>query len=235
MTEGTTAPETGAPAESKPYRPATTMTLWMKLLIGAGILACAIELVLRIFENKLLRDIAAGVFVNADEQAQAVTMSDARVNVADNLRVVLFLSTIVLFLFWIYRANRNARTLGAREMRYTPGWSVGWFFVPFANLVMPYKVLREIWSASSDPGNANAKPSSAIVGWLWFFWLTNYVVTYVVGAMFNNIHGIESALHVSAVAMLLDLVQIALYAAIFTLVKGIFDRQQFQSQIVAVF
>jgi hypothetical protein len=56
---------------------------------------------------------------------------------------------LALFFMWVYRANRNARALGAEEMRYTPASSVGWFFIPLANLFMPYLALREIWKASS--------------------------------------------------------------------------------------
>ena len=33
-------------------------------------------------------------------------------------------------------------------MEFSPGWSVGWFFVPVAGLFMPYRVLKELWKAS---------------------------------------------------------------------------------------
>jgi hypothetical protein len=211
------------------------MTLGMKILLGAAITVSAVELILRIFEYKMLGDMAAGVFASVEEQMQAATASDQRVNLASYSRVALFFAMLLLFMFWVYRANRNARALGARDMRYTPGWSVGWFFVPFANLVMPFKVMREIWQASSGPGNPDARPSAAIVGWWWFFWLANTAIAYAVGLMFERIDSVEAAQRVSAFAMAHDLTQIALYSAIFVLVKGIFDRQQFQARIASVF
>jgi len=233
MTEETTLVDPAPPMAAKPYRPATRMTLWMKLLLGAAILASALELIFRIFEYRLLGDVAAGDVSGA--MVHALTMSDARVSFAAYSRMGLFFAVALLFLFWIFRANCNAHALGARDMRYTPGWSVGWFFVPFANLVMPFKVMREIWQASSDPGNPSAKSSSGIVGWWWFAWLANTVVAYAVSAMFKSIDGVEAAQRVSAAAMVHDLVQIGLYVAIFALVKGIFDRQQYQANIVRVF
>jgi Ca2+/Na+ antiporter len=236
MTEETTLVEPAPPVASKRYRPATTMTLWMKLLVGGAILASVLEFIFRIFEYRLLGDIASGAFdVIGESPVHALTMSDARVSFAAYSRMILFFAAALLFLFWTFRANCNALALGAREMRYTPGWSVGWFFVPFANLVMPFKVMREIWQASSDPGNQSAKSSSAVVGWWWFAWLANTVAAYAVGAMFKNIDGVEAAQRVSAAAMVHDLVQIGLYVAIFALVKGIFDRQQYQATIVTVF
>ena len=48
---------------------------------------------------------------------------------------------------------------GAGGLRYTPGWAVGWLFVPFANLVVPYFVFTEIWRnsipATADGTKAN--------------------------------------------------------------------------------
>ena len=53
------------------------------------------------------------------------------------------------FVIWVYRSNKNARALKAEAMQFSPGWSVGWFFIPFASLFMPYLVLKELWQASS--------------------------------------------------------------------------------------
>ena len=61
---------------------------------------------------------------------------------------LLILPQWILFLMWVYRANYNVRCLGARDLRFTPGWSVGWFFVPIANLWKSYQVMKEIWQAS---------------------------------------------------------------------------------------
>lgn len=66
------------------------------------------------------------------------------------LGVLLYIPSVVLFCMWIYRANSNARALGARDMAISPGWSVGWFFIPFANWVMPFRAMSEI-ARASDP------------------------------------------------------------------------------------
>ncbi|HMA36213.1 MAG TPA: DUF4328 domain-containing protein [Chloroflexia bacterium] len=59
----------------------------------------------------------------------------------------------VLFLIWIYRAHRNLPALGAACLKYSPGWAVGGFFVPFVSLVLPFRVMAEIWKASQPEGN----------------------------------------------------------------------------------
>ncbi len=77
---------------------------------------------------------------------------------------------VLLFLMWVYRANKNARALGAAGMKYTPGWSVGWFFVPFAGLFMPYWVLKEIWQVSS-PGSDDRLRKTIVSPVLALWWL----------------------------------------------------------------
>src|SRR4051812_12371242 len=53
-------------------------------------------------------------------------------------RFLVLLSCFLLVGMWIYRTNANAHALGG-AVSITPGWAVGWFVVPLANLVMPYQ------------------------------------------------------------------------------------------------
>ena len=51
---------------------------------------------------------------------------------------------------WMHRAFRNLPALGEQGMSWSPAWAAGGWFVPFANLVIPYLVMRELWSAFGD-------------------------------------------------------------------------------------
>jgi hypothetical protein len=62
---------------------------------------------------------------------------------------IVVLLTAVSFLAWIYRAHKNLRALGATDLKYSPGWAIGGFFIPFLNIVRPYQVVSEIWRASA--------------------------------------------------------------------------------------
>lgn len=65
-------------------------------------------------------------------------------------RVPAGIATIVLFLVWLNRSYKNLHALRPTYLRFSSGWAVGWWFVPFANLVRPFQVVREVWS-ESDP------------------------------------------------------------------------------------
>lgn len=63
-------------------------------------------------------------------------------------QMALFIFTPICFCMLIYRCARNARALGFTGFSHSPGWTVGWFFIPFAHLWMPYKAISEIWRSS---------------------------------------------------------------------------------------
>ena len=64
---------------------------------------------------------------------------------------LLFFVATLLFMLWLSKAYRNAERLGRRRLSWTSGMAIAGFFIPFANLVIPYSVTQEIWMAS-DPG-----------------------------------------------------------------------------------
>jgi len=72
------------------------------------------------------------------------------------LRGVIFIITTVGFLMWLHRSSSNLPAFGYwKSQGYSPAWAVGSFFVPIANLFMPYKALKEIWQ-KSRPANSQS-------------------------------------------------------------------------------
>jgi len=75
---------------------------------------------------------------------------------------------------WLYRAYGNLRAFGpSRRLNYSPGLAVGSFFIPFANLALPYSAVKEIWQKSGPPDEAflsELGPPTWFTIW-WFFWL----------------------------------------------------------------
>jgi hypothetical protein len=110
--------------------------------------------------------------------------NDARQTAVALVGAIVYLATAVFFLMWIHRAHRNLPSLGAVGLKYSPGWAVGGFFVPFLNLVRPYQVVQEVWRASdpeADPGDHVSwrlpRSSPLILVW-WVSWLAMNFVAY---------------------------------------------------------
>lgn len=93
------------------------------------------------------------------------------------LEIPVRIATIVLFLVWEYRAFTNLSPLKARNLEFSPGWAVGWWFIPFANLVKPYQAMKELWRDSDpefdeDLGFLSSSMSApAIFGFWWALWI----------------------------------------------------------------
>jgi hypothetical protein len=90
------------------------------------------------------------------------------------LELVIYIATVVFFCVWLYRAYDNLRAFKpASRLEYSPGWAVGSFFVPFINLVLPYRAVREVWQKSTSPDQAHLSepgPPATFPIW-WAFWL----------------------------------------------------------------
>ncbi len=57
--------------------------------------------------------------------------------------LVLSVSTGITFLMWLHRAVRQAQAWKI-DVGVTPGWAVGYWFIPLASLVMPYRTIRNL-------------------------------------------------------------------------------------------
>ena len=95
------------------------------------------------------------------------------------LNLVLYLTTAVFFLVWLHRAYSNLRSFNDwSRPDYTPGWAVGSFFVPFVNLVVPYRAVKEVWQKSTPPDEAmlsEPSPPATFPLW-WMFWIVSSIV-----------------------------------------------------------
>jgi hypothetical protein len=68
---------------------------------------------------------------------------------------LVFIATVIAFLMWLYRSANNLYAFGywKSQIGHSPGWSVGSFFVPFVNLFVPYRAVKEVWQ-KSHPANS---------------------------------------------------------------------------------
>jgi hypothetical protein len=204
------------------------------LLILCAI-ATLVAILFRALEFKLLSDIAAGVYAGRDDLMQIATDSDARVVTSGYVRAGLFILTSIPFGMWIYRANKNARALGAEGMRHSAGWAVGSYFVPIVNFFAPFTAMREIWRASADPGNWTAAPGTPLLGWWWFLWLAAAISGQAAQMLLGNPSGAEMAQLGSLVAFSQNLFHLGLYIVAYLLLRRITEKQVWQARIAQVF
>lgn len=121
-----------------------------------------------------------------------------------------FLALIVCFVLvgrWIYRTNANAHLL-SDDLTITPGWAVGWYFVPFANLVKPYQGMKEAWFSSHSAGGLQGEAETAMLPWWWGLWLATNILGNISLQISLRLDGIDGS--PSQGVLLVDLLAAAL-------------------------
>lgn len=140
------------------YRSPKTLSFLASGFLG-GVLLCNVLFI--IFSIGMLVFPDRAMSLGAGEQAPVAFVLIGLVSI---LHALLYIPTIVFFLVWLHRAYKNLSALRASYLEYTPGWAVGWWFIPFANLVKPYQVMTELWSASDPDFDAEAQFVSNTIG-----------------------------------------------------------------------
>lgn len=156
---------------------------WTVGLLGATLILAAFAVNSGVAQIELLARITNGSGITLEEVAR----NDSRERVVGLLQIVLFYATAVPFLVWFHRAHKNLPSLGRRKLIFSPGWAVGFFFVPVLSFFRPFQAMREIWHGS-DPGRLelDVAPNGSetsdrlgtpplVAGWWALFLISNVV------------------------------------------------------------
>lgn len=148
----------------------------------------------------------------------------------DLLQFVVSIPTAVFFLIWVYRVCSNAYVFAPQHLTITPGWTVGYFFVPILNFFRPFQAMQDAWRASepgldlrADPGGWTRVAGGAVVGWWWAVWLFHNLASLAyAAASFDNGEVYRRA----GVPAMLDLMDVANTAVAIWFVLSLTRRQE---------
>lgn len=161
------------------FRSAHGPARWTIGLLAAGAVATLITLPFRVHHLSVLHAYQRGAATAAQ-----VNQAGSRANAIGVLGGLIVLATIVLWLVWQHRAQSNLRAIGASNLKYSPGWVVGWWFVPVAWWAVPYLTMRELWKASAPDAGAvdwkSERDPSLLMAW-WGAWVIRTLLSIVSG------------------------------------------------------
>jgi hypothetical protein len=158
----------------------------------AGIAISALALIFFIVETgRWIGDVNS--FIDTGSVARIGDGAVARhdIDVARLLIALADLVTAAVFLPWFFLAYRNLEARGSL-LRYTRGWSIGSWFIPFFNLVRPKQIANDLWRGSHNPGESLrlVRPGSvsALVHWWWALYIGGGLV-YGIGVLVADSRG----------------------------------------------
>jgi hypothetical protein len=210
-----------SPARGKPVG---VLTYWVVAFLALSAVVLALGVVSLLIERSLVLDSIAGRPVSFDE----ATASNDRVDAIGSWTVVVFLVTGVLWLIWQHRAHSNLRSLGRIGLTYTPGWAVGWWFIPFASLWKPLGAMSELWKASApvhDPDAWRAPRAWWLLGVWWACWIGGNLLDFVVVPL-RDPTDLGSVASSDLIAVGSHLVEIAAAVFAIMILRDILSRQR---------
>ena len=197
------------------------------LVIALGICSglFALRIPSSLMQLDLLGQMGRGVPVAHD----VATANDARQTLIGNIALLALLVTAVVCLFWMYRAYANLKMMGSKETAITPGWAVGYWFVPVVNLYRPYKTMHELWSRSATANLAGAVAAApSLIGLWWLCYVGAGLVGRAAGVMATDATEL-SALQQSTLFLIVSDALLVLAGIIFIILVRQVDAAQQQA------
>ncbi len=150
-------------------------------VLYASFAAVAYNIYSEVQELRLIDEIEAfesdDVGDDVEEYADSQDL-DARIDANDDRQrsaAIGYLASLLLSLLmlaiWSRRVNSACRELGASDMRFTPGWSSAYWFLPIVNLYRPFQVVKELWTTTSENGVL-----SPLLSVWWAAWIFSGVI-----------------------------------------------------------
>lgn len=172
------------------------------LVIGVDLVAIAFDIV----EEGLIPDFRRGDL----SAARAADSRRLAVSIAELVALVLSAAT---FLHWFRMAYRNLTALGVREreLRHSPGWSVGAWFMPIIAFFWPKQLANDIWRASDpekEPVVWPRRSVSPLLNWWWAAWLLSNLVDRLTNNAFDHVDDLDrlSSAHQHITSLVVEIV-----------------------------
>jgi Domain of unknown function (DUF4328) len=202
---------------------------WTVGLMIAGICLDVVAIGSGMAQTSLINRALSGLAVTRAE----ATANDLRESAIGVTQVALAITTAIVFLLWLRRSYANLAALTTRPRKYSLGWVVGGFFVPFLNLVRPYQVVRELWRLSDDTPDDKDVPSPSLLGWWWGFWLLTNVAGQAAFRMAMGAKTAQEILTATHVNVAANVVSIVCAALAIPVVRTIERKQASRAMLAA--
>jgi len=211
----------------EPFADPTRLTKWPVW----SLVALAALSVVAVGSDILERDflLQAGQLASQEDLEAAGAANDFRQFIVGVAQFAVFAISAVLSLRWIYRANLNAWRLGAEGMQYSPGWAIGYFFIPILNLWKPYQAFKEIWRASANPKHWKSVTATALLPAWWTLLLVSGYLSQAALRIGVRAEDLPTSMLANVLSLASDVAEIPLDVVFILLIRQVYRMQMERS------
>lgn len=117
-------------------------------------------------------------YADGQELSQtAADISDIVLRVSGYLYIAAYIISAFTFILWFRRAYYNLQVITGNT-EYTDGWAAGSWFIPVANLFIPYNIMKELYTKTDqylfvddNEDYSDNRLSTNYIGWWWALWI----------------------------------------------------------------
>lgn len=189
------------------YKEPGALTTILSVLLFLGMAFSAYAALSDYWEYELLLAVQQG----DDFTDEQITQNDSRQAVVAIVQVSLLLLTAILFGMWTYRMNWNAHSIDESNMSISPGWAVGYYFIPVVNLWKPYSAIKETFKTFTSQEEPLSGGSA--LGFWWFCWIVSNILGRVVFRLSMRAETVEELIQSTLFTLASDLFDILLHTA----------------------
>jgi heme/copper-type cytochrome/quinol oxidase subunit 2 len=134
-------------------------------------------------------------------------------------QLAVFVVVAILFLRLLYKAAQRAKGFAVPFSHVSPGWAVGYWFIPIMNLYRPFQVVKALFASCAQEAGPTAKPAAGeqlLSAW-WAMFLLSGIVERMLASSntdFDTRPGITSYAEYSIGCNLLLIVATLLFAMV---------------------
>ena len=200
----------------------SNLTKWLIRLLYLSVMLDTAAVTSGILQHQFLTEINAGAYGSRDVLTTAAETNDTRQQIIVIFKIALYIVTAIFFLKWIFRASYNAHKISVLKMKFTPGRSIWWYFIPVGNLWKPYQAMKESYAASKDPLNRYNRPPDFILPLSWLFFILSSVLANKAFRLMTRAKEINDFIVATDVSVASDLTSIASAFVAVILVRRIY-------------
>lgn len=161
-----------------PQKRSNRLTRFLKLNMILMILLAVTE----VYRYYLYAQVSVGVNITQE----TIEFAESILGIIALIILPFFILTIVIYCQWIYRMTNNALSFKPADFKTTPGWAVGWNFIPVASVFVPYIQIKKIYKILKNPANWQSEKSPNKMIWWWSTWLISTGLSRVSARIENN-------------------------------------------------
>lgn len=202
-----------------------TLTKWIRYVLYSQIFIAILSIIFGFLERQLLSAYQEGLYASIEEAFADGEVAIVLLQGAGIASLVAFMASAILIIKWTYRANYNARQLGAINMSYTPAWSIGYYFIPVFNLWKPYLAMKEIWMVSKKLFDGKLTKTPVFLPIWWGLWLISNILNQSIFRLSASAQQLSELMNLNMLSQISNLLDIPLALVTLVIINSIYRMQ----------